>query len=101
MAAMLWLIYRRRDYHFAEHFVFCLHYQSFGILVTLPVQSIGIHVLTYALLPITWGYLLLSARRVYGDGWWGTTWRVILGFVGSSLAVSLMGNVVIFYSLFG
>lgn len=98
-AALFMLLYRRHDFRYAEHFIFCLHYLSFSQLMAL------------LLTPLPWdsalpwqpllngGYLLLALRDVYKASWWGTLWRWGLGWLLTLLLQALALIAILLYVL--
>jgi len=92
-ALALTLVYRRRGLRFAEHFVFCLHYQAFSTLVTLPAQLSGSMLAVGVAAVIDAAYLCLSMKGVYADGWFSTAWRflVVYGFAGLTMGALTTG----------
>lgn len=68
-AAMLMLLYRRRDVRYAEHFVFVLHTQAFSSLIGIPSIFYFSSLILGLWLTVSSLYLLLAMRRVYPEGW--------------------------------
>ncbi|HLL85506.1 MAG TPA: DUF3667 domain-containing protein [Longimicrobium sp.] len=89
-AAILKLLYRRRDRLYAEHFVFALHVHAFSLLLfsllllARPLPALRVLVLWA---PV---YAFLAMRRVYGQGLLKTSAKFVL--LGASyLAAFLAG----------
>lgn len=77
VAAILQLIYIRRRRLYAEHFVFTMHlhamvFLGMAVLALVPWSAVR-SVLGLFVIPFTF----LAMKRVYEDGWLGTTWRFL------------------------
>ncbi len=100
-ALLLQVLYWRTRRFYAEHFVFALHMHSFAlsvfalILVLRSVVTLGYP--AHALLLWVIGYLLFALKRVYGQGWVLTTFKLIVlcGAYSVLLVIGLMVEVVV------
>jgi len=78
------LLYIRKKRFYVEHLVFLFHYHSFiliiGIimLLTMEYTSVQVNVL---LLFIAMIYLLVSMKKVYGQGWLKTIFKSFIIFI--------------------
>ncbi|MGJ5813329.1 DUF3667 domain-containing protein [Paludibaculum fermentans] len=83
-------LYRKRQPYLGAHLIFGLHYYSFdyvlsGALTRLPGAAAATLILT-----IGFGYLFLSLRRLFGDGFWKTLAKSWLLFCAIGIAEALM-----------
>jgi hypothetical protein len=81
----------RRGVYLFDHLIFSMHSLSFqGLLLTL-VFLVGLAVQGAAwLLVLAPVHLFVHMRRTYGTGAFGTLWRMVLLFIGSTIAVSVL-----------
>jgi hypothetical protein len=99
-AAALTLLYRRRDWRYAERFVFALHYQAFGTLLQVAPQLLGSMALVQGVHVVDAAYLLVAMKRVYGEGWGRTSLCWLLALVMMSLLTSVAVVGVALYAVF-
>jgi hypothetical protein len=92
-AALLKLLYIRRNRFYAEHIVFALHlhafwFVSFTLILLLPWGRADALLAVWA-----WVYTWLAMKRVYGQGWFRTTAKFGVLFVSYVvlLALGLLG----------
>ena len=76
-AALLRLVYLRRDFRYAEHFVFVLHFQTFTLVTSSAMIASTSVDLRSIVAGINQLYLLLALHRVHGEGWGKTVLRWI------------------------
>ena len=80
-ALILKLLYIRRKEFFASHFVFSLHFHSFGLILLILLQLLNIIFgiypgwILFILLPV---YLLFALKKVYNQGWGKIIFKEIL-----------------------
>lgn len=72
------LLYLGRGLYYGEHLVYAFHVHAFSYLLLLAVALSGKAVSDWLYL-IGAAYFWLAMRRVFGGGWWATTWRY--GFI--------------------
>ncbi len=94
VAGVLQLLYFRRRRMYAEHFVFTMHLHALafllmGLQVVMPWMWAQTAVLVLLVL-----YAFLSLKRVYGDGWLGTSWRFALLGCGYILLFAIANPIV-------
>jgi hypothetical protein len=88
-ALVLKMLYFRRRRYYVEHLVYALHIHTFAYLGVVAITLIGMgiarfsetaRVLVVVALSITmFVQVFLSIRRVYGQGWFFTTFKFLLG----------------------
>jgi hypothetical protein len=85
-----WGIYRRRQPFLANHIVMAAHFYAFWYLVAAATGQLGAAIgggwLAAAL---SWGYLCLMLRHLFGDPWGHTLWKTAVLYV--SMVVIEMG----------
>jgi hypothetical protein len=100
-AAMLKLLYIRRDRYYAEHFVFALHVHAFVFIMFTIAIILPWDWITPALLLWVATYIWLALRRVYRQGWMRTTlkwwtlgwmyfWFLLFGAIGLAVVTLLL-----------
>jgi hypothetical protein len=105
IAAALALLYWRRRWLFAEHFVVATHLFAFLLLLfqlLLPLmllaQRFGVAAFPglakAALAAAVLGHLVLTLRTVYGGRWWGALLRAL-----ALLVLLAAGSIVIYRTL--
>jgi len=78
------LLYIRKKRFYVEHLVFLFHYHSFVLIIgiimllTMEYSSVQVNVL---LLLISMIYLLVSMKKVYGQGWLKTIFKSFVTFI--------------------
>jgi Protein of unknown function (DUF3667) len=86
MAAVLWILYRKKRY-FVEHFVFMLHLHTFSVFLFFIIISLKKALewinyrqghLGYIFTGTVLLYLLLAMRRYYEQAWWKTIVKYII-----------------------
>lgn len=105
-SVLYWLLFRRSRRRFVDHVVLALNLGCFALTVgigvnvisgyvgnTLPTLLIG--------LPLSAGYAVLAARRVYGQRLRSTIWKVLLIYVltlvsASTTLLAILGLVIAF-----
>lgn len=89
----LWLMYRRRRRYLAENMVIALHLACFSMTLWLTIGSlhflgVGPGVISLLMLPLSIGYFLLTARRVYGGHWLANCMRWLVLQVSTMVVIS-------------
>ncbi|MGQ0507014.1 MAG: DUF3667 domain-containing protein [Myxococcaceae bacterium] len=77
LALLLSLLYRRRGWLYAEHFVFALHVSAFNALTEAFDSLVEVPHLSTALIALRGFYLVKASHTAYGGGWWSVIWRSI------------------------
>jgi len=96
-ALLLKLLYVRRNWFYAEHFIFALHIHAFffGLFLLLIVTPDGMRGTN---LLVLWGmvYLFLAMRHVYRQGWMktGIKYMMLTGAYSVALALTFVGLLV-------
>jgi len=103
---LYWLLFRRRRPRFVDHVVLALQTGTFSLSVGIVVNAIAAWTGSLALnflvgMPLSAGYAALAARRVYGQGWGSTIWKVALIYLvsivaGSMSLLAILGLVIAF-----
>jgi hypothetical protein len=92
------LVARRRRFLLSEHLVFVLHLQAFGGLLGAVARVLGVPEGAVGAASLV--YDAVAFARVYGFGWWGSTWRFALGMVVAAAVLAVfLGLLVTAYLL--
>gem|GEM_PF-3958500 len=104
VAALLLLAFRRQRAFYAEHLITALH--AHGAVFLMLSVAFGYAALSrndeaetavlFATVGVSWLYIYLSLKRIYGQGWWRTLWKYSLLSVVyfTILAVLLFGALI-------
>jgi uncharacterized membrane protein (GlpM family) len=79
-AFFLWLFYWRKKVFYSEHLIFSLHFHTLMFIIFtlwLLLNLVNLHIGLVFLAAIL-GYLLLSLKNVYLQGWMRTTGKFLL-----------------------
>lgn len=120
-AALLKLFYRRKQMPYMWHFVHAIHLNTvFLILLCIPlvplfaygiddmlaarqtlnnVQQNFLHITTIGFPVAMFGYLLVSFRTVYRQGWGKTTLKAVLFYVVFTVIATLLAAVLLLWLL--
>ncbi len=93
-AFFLWLFYRRKKIFYSEHLIFSLHFHTLLFIIFILwflFNLVNLHIGLLFLLVIL-GYLLLSQKSFYAQGWTKTTVKFLLlsGVYSLSIFVILL-----------
>jgi Protein of unknown function (DUF3667) len=90
-ALVNWLLYLRRGYSYAAHFVFMLHGTAASSLIFLVSYATNLPIIYYPLLLVTLLWFVAAGRRAFGVSWWGSLWRYGVLFVPTGLVSGALG----------
>ena len=101
-ALILKLLFIRRKEFFASHFVFSLHFHSFGLILLVLLQLLNIIFRIYPgwilfiLLPV---YLLLALKKVYNQSWVKIIFKeILLGVIYVAIVLPIVFLTTLFVS---
>ena len=83
-------LYRKRQPFLGAHLIFGLHYYSFDYVLSGVVARLPGTIAAQVVLFGGFGYLFLSLRRLFGDGFWKTLGMTFLLFAAIGLAEAIM-----------
>ncbi len=92
-ALINWLLYWRRGYSYAAHFVYMLHGTAAAGFIGLIAYVLNLPVLYYPTLLLMTVWYVLAARRAFAVSLWGALWRYVLMFIPTGLFSALIGMV--------
>lgn len=98
-AVVLKILYLRRRRYYVEHLVYALHIHTFVYVGVVVITAISMSIaqvsgtaralFTVALSIAMFVQVFLSIRRVYGQGWFATTMKFIMGGLAYSVILVL------------
>ncbi|MCH9687614.1 MAG: DUF3667 domain-containing protein [Deltaproteobacteria bacterium] len=92
IAALLKLLYVRRETFFVEHLVFATHYVAFSLTVFAVQSLLPLPGIAFIALVV---YLVAGIGRVFEQGWGGTLLKSSVMFAAMVTAVTLLSGVAI------
>jgi hypothetical protein len=85
-----WAVYRRRQPFLANHIVMAAHFYAFWYLVAVATGQVpDTTAAGWLAVAVSWGYLFLMLRHLFGDPWGRTLWKTAVLYV--SMVVVEMG----------
>ncbi len=91
-ALLLRLLYLRREWVYAEHIVFSLHYHALTFALFATALLAGRWIPGWIVLPLVALYLPLSMRRIYRQGWVRTLLKsAVLGLLYFLICATAIG----------
>jgi Protein of unknown function (DUF3667) len=86
-----WLLYWRRGYSYAAHFVYMLHGTAASSLILVIAYAANSPILYYPTMLVSTAWFVLAARRAFAVSLWGALWRYILMFIPAGIFSALIG----------
>jgi hypothetical protein len=86
-----WLLYWRRSYSYAAHFVYMLHSTAASSLILVVAYAANSPILYYPAMLVSTAWFVLAARRAFAVSLWGALWRYILMFIPAGIFSALIG----------
>jgi Protein of unknown function (DUF3667) len=90
MAAINWMLYRRRGVNYAGHIVFMLHVNAAMCLMMVPMYLINLPIIYIPIFILTMVWNVLAARRAFGVSLWGALWR----YLSLMIPIMILGSIV-------